>query len=118
MGPLGMKGTFSDLCYYSATLNALEGIDVPHNGALSEEKMLELNPDMIITPSWEYSNQGDPEEFRQRILKNPVYASVNAIKNNKVVKVRDNYLVSTSQYTFKAAEELARNAYPEVFAGK
>ena len=118
MGPLGMKGTFSDLCYYSATLNALEGIDVPHNGALSEEKMLELNPDMIITPSWEYSNQGDPEEFRQRILKNPVYASVNAIKNNKVVKVRDNYLVSTSQYTFKAAEELARNAYPEVFVEK
>ena len=33
-----MKGTFSDLCYYSGTLNALEGIDVPHNGALSEEK--------------------------------------------------------------------------------
>ena len=118
MGPLGMKGTFSDLCYYSATLNALDGIDVPHNGALSEEKMLELNPDMIITPSWEYSNQGDPEKFRQKILQNPVYASVNAIKNGKVVMVKDNYLVSTSQYTYKAAEELAMKAYPEVFSEK
>ena len=118
MGPLGMKGTFSDLCYYSGTLNALEGIDVPQNGALSEEKMLELNPDMIITPSWEYSNQGDPEKFRQKILQNPVYASVNAIKNGKVVMVKDNYLVSTSQYTYKAAEELAMKAYTEVFAEK
>ena len=118
MGPLGMKGTFSDLCYYSATLNALDGIDVPHNGALSEEKMLELNPDMIITPSWSYSDKGDPEKFRQRILQNPVYANVNAVKTGKVVQVRDNYLVSTSQYTFKAAEELAKKAYPEVFGEK
>lgn len=118
MGPLGMKGTFSDLCYYSGTLNALDGIDVPHNGALSEEKMLELNPDMIITPSWDYSNQGDPEQFRKRVMENPVYANVNAIKNNKVVQVKDNYLVSTSQYTYKAAEELAQKAYPEVFAVK
>ena len=85
---------------------------------LCEEKMLELNPDMIITPSWEYSNQGDPEKFRQKILQNPVYSSVNAIKNGKVVMVKDNYLVSTSQYTYKAAEELAMKAYPEVFAEK
>ena len=80
--------------------------------------MLQLNPDMIITPSWDYSNQGDPEKFRQKILNNPVYASVNAIKNGKVVMVKDNYLVSTSQYTYKAAEELAMKAYPEVFAEK
>ncbi len=115
MGPLGMKGTFSDLCYYSGTLNALEGIDVPHQGTLSEEKMLELNPDLILTPGWEYSNQGDPEKFRQKILHNPVYANVNAVKNNKVVRVHENYLTSTSQYTYKAVEELAMAAYPELF---
>lgn len=115
MGPMGMKGTFGDLCYYSGTTSALEGIDIPHQGTLSEEKMLELNPDMIITPSWSFSEQGDPEKFRQRILQNPVYANVNAIKNNKVVQIHDNYLVSTSQYTYKAVEELARAAYPEVF---
>lgn len=115
MGPMGMKGTFGDLCYYSGTTSALEGIDIPHQGTLSEEKMLELNPDMIITPSWSYSEQGDPEKFRQKILQNPVYANINAIKNNKVVQIHDNYLVSTSQYTYKAVEELALAAYPEVF---
>lgn len=118
MGPMGMKGTFSDLCYYSGIHNALEGVNIPQNGTLSEEKMLELNPDMIITPSWDYSKQGDPNEFKQRILTNPVYANINAIKNGRVVQVKDNYLMSTSQYTYKAAEELAQKAYPEVFAVK
>lgn len=114
-GPLGMKGTFSDLCYYAGLSNALAGIDVPYQGNLSEEKMLELNPDMIITPSWDYSKKGDPEQFRNKIVHNPLYKNLNAVQNNKVVRVHDNYLYSTSQYTVKAVEELAAAAYPELF---
>lgn len=114
-GPIGSKGTFSDICHYSGTKNALEGIDIPYQSNLSEEKMLELNPDVIITPSWDYSKQGDPEKFRQKILHNPVYKDLNAVKNGKVVRLHDNYLYSTSQYSVKAVEELAKAAYPEVF---
>lgn len=110
-GPLGMKGTFSDLCYYAGVKNALAGIDVPYQGNLSEEKMLELNPDMIITPSWDYSKKGDPEQFRNKIINNPLYANLNAVKNHKVVRVHDNYLYSTSQYTIYAVQELASAAY-------
>ncbi len=119
MGPMGMKGTFSDLCYYSGIQNALEGVNIPQNGTLSQEKMLEINPDMIMISSWDYNSQSDDnDKMLQRILDNPVYANVNAIKNGRVVQVRDNYLMSTSQYTYKAAEELAQKAYPEVFAAK
>lgn len=114
-GPLGMKGTFSDLCYYAGLKNSLAGIDVPYQGNLSEEKMLELNPDMIITPSWDYSKKGDPEQFRNKIVHNPLYKNLNAVRNNKVVRLHDNYLYSTSQYTIKAVEELAQAAYPELF---
>lgn len=110
-GPLGMKGTFSDLCHYAGVKNALEGVDIPYQSNLSEEKMLELNPDMIITPSWDYSKKGDPEEFRKKILQNPVYKNINAVKNNRVVRLHDQYLYSTSQYTLKAVEELAQAAY-------
>lgn len=42
--------------------------------------MLELNPELIITPSWDYSKKGDPEQFRQRILQNPAYKSIKAVK--------------------------------------
>lgn len=110
-GPLGMKGTFSDLCHYAGVKNALEGVDIPYQSNLSEEKMLEINPDLIITPSWDYSKKGDPEEFRQKILQNPVYKNVNAVKNQRVVRLHDQYLYSTSQYTLKAVEELAQAAY-------
>lgn len=114
-GPLGMRGTFSDLCHYAGVKNALAGIEIPYQSNLSEEKLLELNPDLIITPSWDYSKKGDPEDFRQRILQNPVYKDIKAIKNNRVVRLHDNYLYSTSQYAAKAVEELAAAAYPELF---
>ena len=114
-GPLAAKGTFADLCYYEGLRSVLEGIDIPYQSNLSEEKMLELNPDMIITPSWDYSKKGDPEKFRLKIINNPVYKNISAVKNNKVVRLHDNYLYSTSQYTVKAAEEMAKAAYPELF---
>lgn len=114
-GPLGMKGTFSDVCHYAGVRNALEGVDIPYQSNLSEEKMLELNPDLILTPSWDYSKKGDPDDFRRRILENPTYKDMNAVKNKQVYKIHDNYLYSTSQYTVKAVEELAQLAYPEAF---
>ena len=114
-GPLGMKGTFSDVCHYAGVRNALEGVDIPYQSNLSEEKMLELNPDLILTPSWDYSKKGDPDDFRRRILENPTYKDMNAVKNKRVYKIHDNYLYSTSQYTVKAVEELAQLAYPEEF---
>lgn len=110
-GPLGMRGTFSGLCYYAGVYNALDGMDIPYQGNLSEEKMLELNPELIITPSWDYSKKGDPEQFRQRILQNPAYKSIKAVKNGRVQSLHDNYLYSTSQYTVKAVQELAHAAY-------
>lgn len=114
-GPLGMKGTFSDVCHYAGVRNALEGVDIPYQSNLSEEKMLEINPDIILTPSWDYTKKGDPDDFRRRILQNPTYKDMSAVQHGRVVKIHDNYLYSTSQYTVKAVEELAQIAYPEAF---
>lgn len=117
-GPIGMKGTFSDLCRYAGLKNALAGIDIPYEGNLSEEKMLELDPDIIITPDWDYYKKGDPEAFRLGILQNSAYQGLKAVRTGRVVSVHANYLYSTSQYTAYAVEELAALAYPELFAGK
>lgn len=117
-GPLAMRGTFSELCYYAGARNALQDVDIPYLSNLSEEKMLELNPDVIITPSWDYSKQGDPEVFRNSILQNPLYSELNAIKHGRVVRLHDNYLYSTSQYALYAVRELAAAAYPEHYSNK
>lgn len=114
-GPLGMKGTFSEVCHYAGVKNSLANIDIPYKSELSEEKMLEINPDLIITPSWDYSKKGNPEDFRQKILNNPTYQDLNAIKHNRVIRLHDNYLYSTSQYFVYAVEELSAKAYPEIF---
>ena len=33
-GPLGMRGTFSGVCYYAGVHNALDGMDIPYQGNL------------------------------------------------------------------------------------
>lgn len=117
-GPLAQKGTFSDICHYAGVTNALAHIDVPFESTISQELMLKINPDIIITPSWDYSHKGDPNVFRQGILDDPLYRDINAVKNNKVVMLHDNYLYSTSQYIVEAVRELAAAAYPELFGKK
>ncbi|MCQ2362070.1 MAG: ABC transporter substrate-binding protein [Acidaminococcaceae bacterium] len=115
MGVMGPAGTFNDLCYYAGIRNALEGYNVPAQAVLSEELLLEINPDVIFMPSWDYTKKNDLDNFAKEILENPLYKNVNAVKNKRVYKLHDQYLYSTNQYTIKAVEEMAKLCYPELF---
>ena len=114
MGVMGQRGTFSDLCYFAGVRNALEGIDVPYGMSLSDEKVVSLNPDVLLLPSWDYGKTGSLEEFRQRVVTNPAYQNLKAIQDGRVYQMHDQYLYSTSQYTVKAVEELFSLVYPEL----
>ena len=111
MGIMGPEGPFNDLCYYAGLKNALAEKNVPAQAVLSEELLLELNPDVIFMPSWDYSKGNDLNAFAENILKNPLYKDVGAIKNKRIYKLHDQYLYSTSQYTLKAVEEMAEVCY-------
>lgn len=115
MGIMGPAGTFNDLCYYAGIRNALEGYNVPAQAVLSEELLLEINPDVIFMPSWDYTKKNDLDNFAKEILENPLYKNVSAVKNRRVYKLHDQYLYSTNQYTIKAVEEMAKLCYPELF---
>ena len=117
MGVMGQRGTFSDLCYFAGVRNVLEGFDVPYGLTLSDEKVVSLNPDVLLLPSWDYNKSADLDEFRQKIVTNPAYRNLKAVREGRVYRMHDQYLYSTSQYTVKAVEELFSLVYPELAAG-
>ena len=53
--------------------------------------------------------------MREEILQNRAYQSVNAVKNKRVVQLRDTYLYSTTHYIVYAIRDLVEAAYPEKF---
>lgn len=118
MGVMGQRGTFSDICYLAGVRNALENVYTPTGMPVSDEKLLELNPDIMLLPSWDYSKSKNMEEYRQNILNNPAYKRMKAIQNGRVYQIHDQYLYSTSQYSVRAIEEIAHVAYPELYAGE
>ena len=116
MGPFGVKGTtFADICNYAEVKNVVAEYDLPPNAAFSEETLIRLNPDLLVIPSWKYDNEQDPSKMREEILQNRAYQSVNAVKNKRVVQLRDTYLYSTTHYIVYAIRDLAEAAYPEKF---
>ncbi len=115
MGVMGQRGTFSDICYLAGVRNILENVSVPARMQISDEKLVEYNPDVLLLPSWDYSKNKNMNEYRQKILQNPAYKNMNAIRNGRVYQIHDQYLYSTSQYSIKAIEEIAKVCYPEIF---
>ena len=116
MGPFGARGTtFADICNYANVRNVVAEYDLPPNATFSEETLIRLNPDLLVIPSWKYDNEQDPSKMREEILQNRAYQSVNAVKNKRVVQLRDTYLYSTTHYIVYAIRDLAEAAYPERF---
>lgn len=116
MGPMGIKGSsFDDMCRRANLINGVRDLNIPKNATFSEEEMLLLNPDIILVPSWDYSGTKDTGEFKRKIMTNPAYQGISAIRRHSVVQVHDKYLYSTSQYAVNGIEELAEVSYPELY---
>lgn len=116
MGPFGAKGTsFDDICKHAGVINSIASYGSEGNASYSEETIIELDPDIILTPSWDYDGHQDTAKFKERILHNPAYQNIKAVKDKRVLQLHDSYLYSTSQYIVYAVREVAQAAYPEKF---
>ncbi len=81
---------------------------------LSREKLLELDPDMLVLPGWVYNNPSGAAEFFQRITHDPSLGTLRAVRTGRVYRMPERLKSATSQYFADAVEWLARTAYPGV----
>lgn len=93
MGPFGAKGTtFADICNYAEVKNVVAEYDLPPNAAFSEETLIRLNPDLLCYSQLEYDNEQTRLDAGG-VLQNRAYQSVNAVKNKRVVQLRDTLFI-------------------------
>ncbi|EPS52192.1 iron chelate uptake ABC transporter solute-binding protein [Clostridium botulinum A1 str. CFSAN002368] len=82
---------------------------------VSMEEIIKRNPDVIMVLEYSVGNGGDTFENKVKALKaNPALKDVNAIKNNKFIKVELTELYPGVRVP-KTVNKLAKEFYPDKF---
>lgn len=91
-----------------AGISGDEFLDYPN---LSKEKLVELNPDVIITSDWQYD--GSEATFIEEWKNDPALQNVNAFKNNEVHAIDSANLTTAAHYVIEGAEDIYNVLYGE-----
>jgi len=87
------------------------GDEFPDYPNLSKEKLVELNPDVIITSDWQYD--GSEATFIEEWKSDPALQNVNAFKNNEVYDIDSANLTTAAHYVIEGAEDIYNVLYGE-----
>lgn len=102
---VGPGMSIHDIIELAGGRNAAAEYGVAGWHTLDAEAVIQMNPDVIITPS------GDA--FAEHLKNDPVFASVTAVRNGDVYYVE--HLEALNHYFIEAIESLARVLHPEAF---
>ena len=111
----GTKGSmYDDMCRYAGIYNVLRDITANGNTRVSKEIIIEKNPDVILLPAWTTAGMEDVPS-REELLSDPALATVEAIREGRIVSVSGRTLYCVSHYVADGIEELATAVYPKAF---
>ncbi len=114
---MGRGSSWDEIVRLAGLENAVAGLSADQYGAvpISKEKLLELDPDILILPGWVYGDPAGADSFFSTIMTDPALRQMRAVREGRVHRIAERTKSSTSQYIVLAVEELARYAYPEQF---
>ncbi len=107
----GKGSTFSDIVRRAGGINlGDEALESPF-GEISLEKIVELNPDVIITD--EFAPE-DNAKWQENFSNHPALANVNAKRNGKIYTVPARHLSTVSQHIVEGVYDVARLLHPDL----
>ena len=105
----GKNTTFNDMVKLINGVNVVAEAGIDGFKDISKEKVIELNPDIIIVPiAKKYDNIN---KISKLFFEDPSFKNVKAIKNKKVYFIQYKDITPTSQYMINSIEELAKVVY-------
>ena len=107
--------SFDDVCRYAGVSDATLELKYPSAMEITQEKVVELDPDIIFVPDWDYDGKHNPDGEKRKILNNPSYRGMKAVQQGKVYTISGALVLTVSQYIADAVEEVAKMSYPDVF---
>ena len=105
----GKNTTFDDMVKLINGINVVSEAGINKYQDISKEKIIELNPDIIIVPiAKKYDNVAKVSKL---FFEDPSLKNVKAVKNKKVYFVQYKDISATSQYMIDNIENLAKVVY-------
>ena len=85
------------------------------SGSLTQEQLVQIDPDLFLLPTWDYTNKIDMAKLRDEIRNDPSLQTVKAVRNGRLAQVLDRDLFCTSQFIVQGVRGVAAVAYPQLF---
>ncbi len=116
---MGKGSSWDDIVRLAGLVNAADGIASDEWGQvpISTEKLLQIDPDIIILPGWVYGNPKGADAFKSRVMNDAALRGLSAVRADRVYMMPERLRSCTSQYIADAVAWLARTAYPQLFPG-
>ena len=113
----GSGSTWDEVIRRAGLINAVGEFAADEYGQvpLSKEKILELDPDLLILPGWDYGDSGGADAFFRQTMEDPALRGLSAMQEGRVYQMPEGLKAAASQYIVDAVEYLARLAYPRIF---
>lgn len=107
----GTNSTIEEVITAAGGVDIAAAAGTDQFAALSEEFIIEQDPDVILLSGW---TPYDPT-FVETFMTNPAFSSLSAIANGRVYVANDAHLSSVSQYISEAVADVAAYLYPELY---
>ena len=111
----GKNTIFDDISKKANFRNLASESGIEGSTIISKEKLVELNPDIIIISSYSLE-ENDP--FVEELLNDKSLQSILAIKNKNVFPVKGKYMMTSSHHMIKALEDIFKIVYPNTKEGE
>lgn len=110
----GAGGTQTEVFEAAGVRNAAAERGIRGFAQVSEEAVLEMDPDYLVVLVGSY----DVARQKEWLLGNPALATLRAIRQERFVSLREALLTSVSHHVADAVDELARQVHPNGFSGE
>lgn len=112
----GIGCSFDSMCQYAGVVNGMAKVGIHSGETMSKEKLIHINPDVLLLPSYNDHGTYDVTPFAQEYLGDPSLQTINAIKIGGLRYPREGYIYNASQDFVYGVREIAYAAYGEAFA--
>ena len=114
---MGKGSSWDEIVRAAGLRNAVGDLEADTYGQvpLSKEKLVELDPDLLILPGWVYGDPKGAETFAAQVRQDPALAGLKALRTGRTYQMPERLKAAVSQYVADAVEYLAKAAYPELF---
>jgi iron complex transport system substrate-binding protein len=112
---MGRGSSWDEVVRLAGLRNAVGDLPVDGWGQvpLSKEKLIELDPDLLVLPGWVYGPEEGSEAFYAEVAGDPALRGLKALRRHRLLRMPENLRATTSQHIVEAIEFLAKAAYPE-----